>query len=251
MNNFRDHGKSGVAAAFRHAWERSRGSLSLVIVGVCVAFFVLTAFLDRTGLVSRSQVFSFLGFSYIGVVHHFWFHQFLTAPLLHGSISHLLFNMLALWMLGPGVEKSLGLRRYIFLSILCAVSGLLGFLLFSWGTGNIAIGYSGVIYGILVAQAIFFPDAIVSLFAFFPLKMKHAVILLGAIELYLTLSPEKGGIAHAAHLFGAVAAFGYLTLIRRGSLGKRTPPQERATMKKSPQASRHIWKRRPTIPKKL
>ncbi len=244
-------GHSGVAAAFRHIWERSRGSLSLAIVGVCVVFFLLNAILDFSGLVTREQVFSFLGFSSIGVVHHFWFHQFLTAPFLHGSVSHLLFNMLALWMLGPGVEKILGLRHYAIFSVLCAVIGSLGFLLFSLGTGNIAIGYSGVIYGILVAQAMYFPDTIVSIFAFFPLKMKHAVILLGAVELYLTLSPEKGGIANSAHLFGAVAAFGYLTLIRRGSSGKRTPPHERATMKNGYQAGRHLWKRQPTIPKKL
>lgn len=238
-------------ATFRYAWGRSRGSLSLAIVWVCVIVFVLIAFLDRAGLMPRTQIYSLLGVSYIGVVQRLWFHQFLTSPLLHGGIGHLLFNMLTLWMLGPGVEKAMGRSRYAFFSILCAISGTTGFLLFNWGTGNIAIGYSGVIYGILVAQAMYFPDTIVSIYAFFPLKMKYAVVLLGAVELYLSLAPEKGGIAHATHLFGAVAAFVYLKIIRRPSSDLPTPMAQRAAKKNIPAANWQVGRKSPGIPKKI
>ena len=198
----------------RQAWQQSRGSISLILVGVCTAGFLVTAMLGVTGICDRQEITSFLGLSYVGVFQQYWVHQLVTAPLMHANITHLLFNMLSLWMLGPGVEKVLGRRRYVLFSFFCAAASMAGWLLFNWGTGSIAVGYSGVIFGILVAQAVFFPDDIIALFAFFPLKMKYAVLLLGAVEFYLTVSPEDQGIAHAAHVFGAVAAFVYLGMVR-------------------------------------
>ncbi len=238
-----------VGAIFRHAWQRSRGSLSLLVVWVCVGLFVGIALLDMLRIVGRDTALSFLGLSYIGVVRQLWLHQFLTAPLLHGGVAHLLFNMLTLWMLGPGVEQSLGRRNYIVFSLLCALTSMAGALVATWGTGQVTIGYSGVIYGILVAQAMFFPDTRIMMFYFFPLKMKYAVLILGAIALYLTAAPEGGGIAHAAHLSGALAAWGYLTLRRRRAAGQgagrdRVRPAARG-------ASPRRRKRRHHIPKEL
>ena len=190
-------------------WDRSRGTFSLRMVYICVALFLGITLFDLFGLAHRRAVVSFFGLSYSGLFRNGWLHQFLTAPLLHGGPWHLLFNMLSLWMLGPAVERTLGQRRYIGFSALCAISSMIGFLIFNWGTSHIAIGYSGVIFGILVAQAVFFPNNTIFIY-FFPLKMKHAALILAAVELYLTVSPEGSGIAHAAHLFGGLAAFVYL-----------------------------------------
>lgn len=241
----------GFGAVFRHAWERSRGSISLRIAGVCAAVFVGVAFLDRLGIVSRQNVVSVLGLSYVGIFQRLWLHQFLTAPLLHVGIAHLLFNMLSLWMLGPGVEHALGRRRYILFSIFCAVSSMAGFLLFNWGTGHIAVGYSGVIFGILVAQAMYFPNNVIAIFAFFPLKMKYAVLLLGVIELYLTISPEEGGVAHAAHLFGAVAAFAYLRILQWPGTRKAAHATRRPGRRDQANRSRVGRKKRAKIPREL
>ena len=87
---------------------------------------------------------------------------------------------------------------------------MLGSLLLMRGANQILLGYSGVIFGVLVAQALFFPNSVIVIFYFFPMKMKHAAILLGAVALYLTIMNEGRGAAHAAHLFGAAAAFVYL-----------------------------------------
>ena len=241
----------GFGAVLRHAWERSRGSISLGIVGVCIVVFVGVAFLDRLGIVTRQNAVSFLGLSYVGVFQRVWIHQFLTAPLVHGGVAHLLFNMLSLWMLGPGVETAIGRRRYIFFSILCAVSSMAGFLVFNWGTGHIAIGYSGIIFGILVAQAMYFPNNVIAIFAFFPLKMKYAVLLLGTIELYLTLSPEGGGIAHAAHLFGALAAFIYLRMLRRQESSRNANAVSGTRFRARSRDNRKIKRKRTEVPREL
>lgn len=201
-------------------WDRSRGSISLTIVWICVGVFVGIALLDMLDICPRHRTISLLGLSRMGVFRQFWVHQFLTAPLVHANVIHLLFNMLALWMLGPSVEERLGRRNYIFFSLLCAACSMVGFLIIAHGAGRIVIGYSGVIFGIFVAQAIMFPNRMILVFYFFPLRMKHAVLILGAMELYLTVSSEGSMVAHAAHLFGAVAAFLYLRLVLRSGKQK-------------------------------
>jgi len=251
MNSTKMRGYFDFRIFFWQIWKRSKGSLTLVILGVCVIVFATTAFLDISGLVSREYFFCLFGFSYMGVIQRFWLHQILTAPLLHSGISHFLFNMLTLWMLGPSIEKKLGRKRYFLFSALCAISGEIGFLLVNWGTGNPLVGYSGIVFGILVAQAIYFPDSIVHLFVFFPLKMKNAVILLGAIELYLTLSPERGGIAHAAHLFGAVGSFIYLKLYLDIGRCKPSISPGGKVGKKRIKSGWGLGKKGPSIPKEL
>ncbi len=208
----RTNGQMNFGEAVRSLWHYSLGSVSLTIVWVCVALFVGVTALDVLGLVARRELVSVLGLSYAGLVQRKFLFEPLTAPLVHANIAHLLFNMLSLWMLGPEVENRLGRARYILFSVLCAAAGMAGFLVCKWHSAQVVVGYSGVIFGILVAQAMFFPNNIIAIFAFFPIKMKYAVLLLGAAELYLTISPEGGGVAHAAHLAGAVVAFLYLRI---------------------------------------
>ena len=128
---------------------------------------------------------------------------------------------------------------------------MVGFLVFNWGTGRIAVGYSGIIFGILVAQAMYFPNNVIAIFAFFPLKMKYAVFLLGTIELYLTLSPERGGIAHAAHLFGALAAFIYLRMLRRQERGRAAHALDRTASCVRSREGRKIRRKRTEVPREL
>jgi membrane associated rhomboid family serine protease len=178
--------------------------LSFVIIGVCTIMFLAVAVLQTTGSPTGGRVFAFLGLSRFGVVDHHWYHEFLTSPFLHEGVLHLVFNMLALWMLGPAVEAIMGWKRYLLFSALCAFAAELGHLVFAATPFDVVYGYSAVIYGILVAQAVYFPDTILYIFAFFPLKMRHAVLVLGAMEAYLTFNAEGSKTSHLSHLLGAV-----------------------------------------------
>ncbi len=206
---------TGGKGYFLRQWDMSRSSVSLAVVYLSIIVFLAVNLLDIFHLINREANVVFLGFSYIGILNRLWLHQFLTAPLLHGGVFHLVFNMLALWMLGPGLEQVLGRRRYIILVILCVECSLPGFLLLTWKQGNIFMGSSCLILGLLVAQAMYFPDSVITLFGLFPLKMKYAVLLLGGMELYLTVPLNSSGSVHAAHLFGAVAAYLYLRTITK------------------------------------
>jgi membrane associated rhomboid family serine protease len=225
---------SDVGAAFRALWTQSAHNVSLLIVWVSVGLFLTVAVLGAFGIVPRDTLVSFLGLSRTGVLEHRLLYQFVTAPLLHPTVTHLLFNMLALWMLGPSVEQAMGRRRYILFSLVCALGSMLGFLFLSRDPRALVMGYSGVIFGILVAQAVYFPNNRLMFFLFFPMKMKHAVLILAAVELYLTVSPEKAGVAHSAHLFGALAAFVFVRFSQRqdahgrpreGSVGGESRPR--------------------------
>lgn len=239
----------GIRDIFQYTWQRSLGSLSLTIVFVCTAIFLLVAMADMLHLVSKRIVFTYLGISYYGVIEQCWYWQFITAPLLHTSIAHLLFNMLALWMLGPNLEEKLGKKGYILLSIISAFPAMMAVLIANWKTGTIVVGYSGVIYGILVAQAIFFPDRRIVIFALFPIKMKYAVLLFAAIEFYLTISPEGTVVSHVSHLFGAAGAFFYL-ITRKMISNRRQMKHLKKKRTKVLTASRKSRIER-TVPKRL
>ena len=50
---------------------------------------------------------------------HFW--QVISHMFMHGSLSHILFNMLALWMFGVAIEGVLGSKRFLFFYISCGL----------------------------------------------------------------------------------------------------------------------------------
>ena len=236
-----------------HMWQRSRGTVSLWLVGVCSGLFVLITLLDLSGLVDGDRVIALFGLSYDGLFRRFRLHQLITAPLLHRGVFHVLFNMLSLWMLGPSVERKMGRGRYLVFSLVCGVSGMLGFLLVEGSSESVVLGYSGVIFGILVAQAIFFPDGVIAFFMIFPMKMKYAVLLLGAMELYFTITARGSGVAHAAHLFGALAALVWLLGGRtwRRFRGPRAAEDPRETAQPKLLPPRRRRRGKPKVPREL
>jgi rhomboid protease GluP len=75
-----------------------------------------------------------------------WWRIF-TVVLLHGSITHILFNMWALWVLGPQIERGVG--TWPFVSLFLASAGVGGlFAYYLGGPTDIAVGASGAIFGL-------------------------------------------------------------------------------------------------------
>lgn len=171
------------------------------------------------------------------VTGEFWVWQLVTYLFLHGGVFHLLLNMFALWMFGRVIEFHWGTRefiKYFFFTGICA--GALNLLLSPNSTIPI-IGASGAIYGLLVAFAVLFPDAVLYLYFFIPLRAKQAVILFAVLELMAGFASMGHGIANFAHLGGIVAGYIYLkkwqalsgvrNLFRRISAKKTVHKQEK------------------------
>jgi membrane associated rhomboid family serine protease len=69
------------------------------------------------------------------------------------------------------------------------------------------IGASGAVYGILLAFGMIFPNTLIYIYFFFPLKAKYFVIIYGLIELFYGFSGAESNVAHFAHLGGMVFGF--------------------------------------------
>src|SRR4030042_5078029 len=123
--------------------------LSHIIIGITAAFFILQ---------NLSQ--AFLGFdlplTLFGKINQFiiqgQFWRLITPILLHGSFLHIGFNMYALFMIGPTLEKKYGTWPFIWLYL---VGGLWGNTLSFLLSPNISLGASTAIFGLIAAQGVY------------------------------------------------------------------------------------------------
>jgi membrane associated rhomboid family serine protease len=144
--------------------------------------------------------------------------QPLTYMFLHGSISHILFNMLSLWMFGVELERMWGTRFFTRYYLVCGVGAAATTILASFVPGSIGdqlyisrtVGASGAIYGLLLAYALYFPDRQILMSFLFPVPAKYFVMIIGAIAFLSAAGSGGGGVAHAAHLGGLLVGWLYL-----------------------------------------
>jgi len=151
-----------------------------------------------------------------GLVFHGEVWRLASYLFLHVGLSHLFWNMFALWMFGVWVEEELGASRLYQLYFVCGIGGgVVDCLAHLWlrpGGMSYTIGASASIYGILLAVGMLFPDRPV--FLLLPpvsVKAKWLVLFYGALEFLFTLHDGgSDGVAHFAHLGGMLFAFLYL-----------------------------------------
>lgn len=132
---------------------------------------------------------------------------------LHGSPYHLLFNMLALYMFGVEIEELWGSRRFLVFYFMIGIgSGLFNAfnLLNPFTSHSAVIGASGAVLGVMTVFASYFPRRQILVFFLFPLEVRWAVIIFGAISLYFSISGGGGAISHLTHLGGILIALLYL-----------------------------------------
>jgi membrane associated rhomboid family serine protease len=137
--------------------------------------------------------------------------QLFTYLFLHGSVFHLLFNMLALWMFGAPLESDWGMRRFLRYYFICGVgAGLFDLALNLALHGHSpTIGASGAIYGVLLAFGVCYPEQTVLMNFLFPIKAKYMVAIYAAIALYSSMGVNTG-VSNIAHLGGMIVGFVYL-----------------------------------------
>jgi len=139
--------------------------------------------------------------------------QLVTYSFLHGNMTHIFFNMFALWMFGRELEIMMGQKRFLTYYFTCVVGAGLVQLVVAGTQGGLypTVGASGGVFGILLAYGLAFPNrTIMLLFPPIPMKAKYFVLFYGLLELYLGLSGNAPGVANFAHLGGML--FGFLLL---------------------------------------
>ena len=168
---------------------------------------------------------------------NFRLYQLVTYMFMHGGVTHLFFNMFALWMFGCVIEQTWGSRRFLWYILACgvgaglfqeaaqfvqyAVEGLAAYNMVNVGgmiipTSEylnmwVTVGFSGAVYGILLGFGMTYPEERIFIFPLpVPIKGKWFVMLYAAIELFSALSTSSDGVAHIAHLGGM--AVGYIII---------------------------------------
>ena len=131
------------------------------------------------------------------------------------GISHILLNMLGLWVFGRELEQAWGKSKFLKYYFLTGVgSGLITYL-FQMNSDNPVIGASGAVYGILLAYGISFPNRMLYIWGLIPVRSIWLVVIMGSIA-FLGLLGRADGISHVTHISGML--IGYILLKKKWQL---------------------------------
>jgi len=149
----------------------------------------------------------------------------LSAMFMHGSLSHILGNMLYLWIFGDNVEDAMGHGKFLAFYLLCGLIATATQSALSPHSAVPQIGASGAIAGVLGAYFMLFPYSrvltVIPVFFFIRLIRIPAVILLGIWFIFQLISgagaigASGGGVAFFAHIGGFIAGGLLVSVFRR------------------------------------
>lgn len=132
----------------------------------------------------------------------------------HGDISHLFFNMFAMFVFGHSIEQKMGSMGFsLYFLTTGAFAGLFSLLFYRIFNINVLlIGASGAIYALLFAYAVFFPNRKLYIFGLIPINPPFLILIYTAFDLYSQIF-RATNVAHITHLSGFLFAFIYFKLV--------------------------------------
>jgi len=191
-------------------YYRYRFSLGYDLTPVIKKLLTIMLAVFLLQMLVSSQINIYLGLVPILVWKKFFLWQLVTYLFLHGGISHLLFNLIALWMFGGELENYWGSPKFLRYFFFCGVGAGICTVVFSPDQFVPVIGASGAIYGLLLAYGWLFPNRPIYIYFLFPIPAKYFVILFGLIEFFSSLGGTGGGVAHLTHLGGLLFGLSYM-----------------------------------------
>jgi membrane associated rhomboid family serine protease len=154
----------------------------------------------------------------------------ITSMFLHGSWSHIIGNMLYLWIFGDNIEDQLGHGRFLVFYLISGVAAALGQVAMDPTSTLPTIGASGAVAGVMGAYIVLYPHSrvltLIPLFFYFELIEVPAIFLLGfwfliqlfsagAIAVTANSGGGGGGVAFMAHVAGFVVGMGGVFIFRK------------------------------------
>ena len=174
-------------------------TISHIIIGITVGFFLLQN-LSQTILGYDLLISLFAKINPLIIQGQFW--RLITPIFLHGSVLHIGFNMYALFIIGPMLEKKYGVWPFIGLYL---VGGLWGNTLSFLMSPNPSLGASTAIFGLIAAQGVYvYQNRYMLGPAARPMLMNIVMVI--AVNLMLGLSP---GIDNWGHMGGMLGGLFY------------------------------------------
>ncbi|MBI5332539.1 MAG: rhomboid family intramembrane serine protease [Candidatus Aenigmarchaeota archaeon] len=178
--------------------------LTIILILIIIAVFIIEVFSFPLFGLTTEQFFDEYGFSTNNLLTRPW--VIITSIFMHGDITHLLSNIIVLAFFGMALEEEIGWKRTLLIFMIGAFAGQL-FSVFYYGPGEISIGASAGIFGLIGVGILVAP------FSFgFPNPMPLG--LLGIIYAVYNIAGVFSGpsdISYIAHLGGLFAGlvFGF------------------------------------------
>jgi membrane associated rhomboid family serine protease len=191
--------EAGNTSAARRYFARGRGDRPLLTVTLVLV--ALTSIISLTAITSSDgrAIYELLWLDKLSVAAgEYW--RLWSVTLLHGDLLHLFFNMYALWLTGPIIERWYGRARFVAFYLACAAGGSAASFVF--GGDGPAVGASGAIFGffgiLLAAGRLHHPAD------------RASRALVGQLGMLILINlafgfASGGSIDNAAHLGGLVA----------------------------------------------
>lgn len=169
--------------------------VAYTLLGMCVAVYLL-----------QLATLQWLGYDWPATVGVKWnegivrgeLWRLFTPMFLHASIYHILFNMYALAIIGPGLERQYGHGRFLVLYVLGGFGGNVISFLFS---PNLSVGSSTAIFGLLGAEGVLLYHNR-QIFGKMAQRALSNVILIAVVNLVIGLSPGIDNWGHVGGLIG-------------------------------------------------
>lgn len=182
-----------------------------VFMIACAAVFLLNLLGEQWG----GHLAGFLALIPSECINHLHLWQLVTYSFVHTEPMQLVLSLLMLAFIGSELEGIWGSRRFVQFYLFCtALAGGFYLLLVAFfGGGALGapmLGSNAPVYGLLVAYGILYKERMMLFMMFFPMKAKHFIWILAAVEFLNSVSYGRNGLSSLAHLGGMGAGFIYL-----------------------------------------
>ena len=162
---------------------------TIILILLMIIVFILQNTFDLESLAFRPSLISKTPWTIV------------TSIFLHADVSHIFFNMFALFFFGLYLENFVSTRDYLIIFLLSGIIGNIGYMITTTNPNIPVVGASGGIYGIMGCLAMIRPFAVVYIY-FVPVPLIMAAGLWALTEALGLFTPSN--IAHGSHLLGLI-----------------------------------------------
>ena len=209
-------------------WSKVEGKMTYVIMGLCVAVFLVQFAMLSTGNEALHDTLFLITSSWMQKP---W--TVITNVFAHAGLNHLFINMLVLLFFGTTTERLIGTRRFTWLFLGAgAIAGIAQVALrqLIFGDQSAGLGASGAIQGVMGTLVVLAPRLTVLVFFIIPAPLWALSIFYVLFDLFGAITPNSrvGNFAHLAGLATGLA-YGWYLREKKGLRAQvtRPPPMQR------------------------
>lgn len=186
-------------------------NISFIIIVINILVFIASYILFNQQILRLNL---YLGLNPTLFTEYKFYWTPLTYMFAHGGVSHLFFNMFAMFIFGHSIEERMGSAGFTaYYLITGALAGIFSLIFYKMFNMNVLlIGASGAIYAVLFAYAVFYPNRKIYIWGILPISPPVLILIYTALDLYSQIF-KATNVAHITHLSGFLFAFIYFKLV--------------------------------------